>query len=114
MTTDTPTPEAGMPEAFNQWAKEYIQSQYPFYNAEGCANICGSLKKQLYEAWKAGRADLKPTKPLAEGDCRQAFEDWYAQPECPSIERSGDGYRLMQAHHAWTTWQAAWNNRRAP
>lgn len=39
-------------------------------------------------------------------DCREAFETWYATPGCPSIERSDDGYKLMQAHQAWIAWQA--------
>jgi hypothetical protein len=38
---------------------------------------------------------------------RQVFENWYCDGNKRAIERSGDGYKLMQAHSAWTTWQAA-------
>jgi len=39
---------------------------------------------------------------------RRAFEDWFSSGvvTCKSIERSGDSYRLMEAHQAWKTWQA--------
>lgn len=39
---------------------------------------------------------------------RRAFENWFSggKPNCRSIERSGDGYKLMTAHQAWQTWQA--------
>jgi hypothetical protein len=46
-------------------------------------------------------------------ECREKFEHWYAlnDPSRKSVERDGFGYRLMQAHQAWTAWQAAWNAR---
>lgn len=44
-------------------------------------------------------------------DCRAAFEVWYAEPGCKSLARSGDTYRLMQAHCAWRAWQSGWNTR---
>lgn len=39
---------------------------------------------------------------------RAAFENWFSGgiPECRSIERSGESYKLMAAHQAWQTWQA--------
>lgn len=39
---------------------------------------------------------------------RRAFENWFSggNPECRSIERSGESYKLMAAHQAWQTWQA--------
>lgn len=39
---------------------------------------------------------------------RRAFEHWFSggNPDCPSIERNGDGYRLMAADQAWKTWMA--------
>ena len=39
---------------------------------------------------------------------RQAFEHWFSsgKPDCRSIERSGETYKLMAAHQAWQTWQA--------
>jgi len=44
------------------------------------------------------------------GNDREAFEVWFsdngASPK--AIERSGDGYRLMQAQSAWVAWQAAY------
>jgi hypothetical protein len=41
---------------------------------------------------------------------REQFELWYSTSGCwdKAVERSGDGYRLMQAQQAWTAWQAAW------
>lgn len=41
---------------------------------------------------------------------RAVFEDWYSEGgKWPAVvERSGDGYKLMQAHSAWVAWQAAW------
>lgn len=39
---------------------------------------------------------------------RRSFENWFSggNPSCKSIERSGEGYRLMGAHQAWTAWKA--------
>lgn len=46
---------------------------------------------------------------LVSGSARARFEAWFsdggARPK--AVERSGDGYRLMQAQSAWTVWQAA-------
>lgn len=40
---------------------------------------------------------------------RRRFEHWFSdQGKWPqAVERSGDGYRLLQANDAWRTWQAA-------
>lgn len=40
---------------------------------------------------------------------RVAFDDWFSEGgKWPAaVERSGDGYKLMQAHSAWVAWQAA-------
>lgn len=40
---------------------------------------------------------------------RARFERWFSdQGKWPqAVERSGEGYRLMQAQDAWRTWQAA-------
>ena len=40
---------------------------------------------------------------------RRRFEHWFSdQGKWPqAVERSGDGYRLMQANDAWRAWQAA-------
>lgn len=53
----TPKEPAQMPDAFDAWADDYIFRQYPFYNPETCASIGAPLKRQLHEAWKAGRTD---------------------------------------------------------
>ena len=41
---------------------------------------------------------------------RAAFEAWYSDggryPQ--SVERAGNGYKLMGAHSAWTAWEACW------
>lgn len=48
------------------------------------------------------------TTPAQAVDTREAFEKWYAEtPDCPSIERRGNGYKLMQANLSWGVWQAA-------
>lgn len=43
---------------------------------------------------------------------RQGFETWFSggNSMCRSIERSGDGYKLMTTQQAWIAWQAcgAW------
>lgn len=46
---------------------------------------------------------------------RAAFEHWYSdgEPSSRAIERSGDGYKLMQANGAWRVWQAATEQPRA-
>jgi hypothetical protein len=40
---------------------------------------------------------------------REDFELWFSggKLDCRSIERDGDGYRLMAAHQAWQVWKAA-------
>tara|TARA_R100001039_G_C1831136_1_gene95073 strand:- start:907 stop:1206 length:300 start_codon:yes stop_codon:yes gene_type:complete len=40
---------------------------------------------------------------------RERFEHWFSdQGKWPqAVERSGEGYKLMQADDAWRTWQAA-------
>lgn len=45
--------------------------------------------------------------PLAEFE-RLSFEHWFSDgdPNCRSIERSGEGYKLMAAHQAWEVWKA--------
>lgn len=52
-------------------------------------------------------------------ECREAFEKWYEpNPKwaTAALERSNtnpDGYKLMQAQSAWTTWQAAYSTPKA-
>lgn len=43
-------------------------------------------------------------------DMRAEFENWYSDnSQFPkAVERSGDGYKLMQAQQSWMAWQAAW------
>lgn len=45
---------------------------------------------------------------MSEQEEREAFEHWFSDGgEWPkAVERSGDGYKLMQAHSAWRAWQA--------
>jgi len=49
--------------------------------------------------------DLKP--------CRDAFEKWYMYYDPrTSLRFSTDGFYISSAvDHAWTIWQAAWNER---
>lgn len=40
---------------------------------------------------------------------RIEFEKWYSCcANCPSVERNGFGYKLMQTNISWNAWQAAW------
>ena len=42
---------------------------------------------------------------------RAAFEAWFSEdgryPQ--AVERSGNGYKLMSAHSAWTAWRICWS-----
>jgi hypothetical protein len=46
--------------------------------------------------------------------CRQAFENWFAEPGCMSIARKGEWYTLMQTNQAWIAWKAGWEARQGP
>lgn len=41
---------------------------------------------------------------------RTAFEAWFSDAGTwpAAVERSGDGYKLLAAQSAWTTWRAGW------
>lgn len=43
-------------------------------------------------------------------DERREFEKWFTNGGewAQAAQRSGEGYRLMQAQSAWEAWQAAW------
>lgn len=45
---------------------------------------------------------------------REAFEDWYSGGwEYPlTVERSGEGYALLEADNAWQVWDVAWESAR--
>lgn len=51
--------------------------------------------------------DVRASRLHAELE-RQAFEHWFSggKPDCRSIERNGDSYRLMQTHQSWLAWKA--------
>ena len=55
------------------------------------------------------KAALSVFQKMAKGDAeRERFERQYSDntPDCASIRRNGDGYRLMQSQSAWEVWQA--------
>jgi uncharacterized membrane protein len=58
----------------------------------------------LARASKAGSTARDP------GDGRASFEFWFSDEGASlrAIERSGAGYRLMQAQSAWRAWSVAW------
>lgn len=52
---------------------------------------------------------------LGQDPARAAFEAWFSSdgryPQ--AIERSGNGYKLMGTHNAWTAWEASWQSAQA-
>lgn len=85
-------------------AENFTRKIYPGSSCQ----VCG--KKQGYiEGEPLGDCSLSCISSHIKS--REAFESWYADGnvDCPSLEKQGDGYKLMQAHQAWLVWRAAWN-----
>ncbi|MGE6580355.1 hypothetical protein ACQKD0_04890 [Vreelandella aquamarina] len=67
--------------------------------------VCTPEEEEAFRAIEARQREAEIVRPSQ----RERFERWFSdQGKWPqSVERSGEGYRLMQANDAWLTWQAA-------
>lgn len=76
----------------------------PTNRAPECANEC----QQAIDYGVGGQHSCSPVCVYRERT-RAEFERWYCEGGTflRAIEREGDSYKLMAAHVAWVTWQAA-------
>ena len=89
----------------------YTADQMREYAAGEVARATATLNACLLQMQEAAK-DLAPhRKPYA----RDSFEAWasdaYKWPN--AIERSGEGYRLMQTQSSWEAWSMAWGSAEA-
>ncbi|HAO02982.1 MAG TPA: hypothetical protein DCQ42_15015 [Halomonas sp.] len=67
--------------------------------------VCTPEEEEAFRAIEARQREAEIVRPSQ----RERFERWFSdQGKWPqSVERSGEGYRLMQAQSAWETWKIA-------
>lgn len=67
--------------------------------------VCTPEEDEAFRAIEARQRESEIVRPSQ----RERFERWFSdQGKWPqSVERSGEGYKLMQAQSAWETWKVA-------
>ena len=96
-------------------AKAKFDKMYPGVRA---AQFEEELAREREDFWKRFKEDLRKEcaeknlriKARREQTIRDRFETYYSdEGKLPAaVERSGEGYKLLQAQAAWVVWQAAW------
>jgi hypothetical protein len=78
----------------------------PPNRAPDCKDEC----QQAVDYGVSGQHSCSPTCVYRER-IRAEFERWYGEggTYLRAVEREGDTYKLMSAHIAWVTWQAAYS-----
>ena len=97
------------------WDYGYTELQMREYAAGEVARATATMNAcllQMQEAAKDLAAKATVLAPYRKPYARDAFEAWasdaYKWPN--AIERSGEGYRLMQTHASWEAWSMAWGS----
>ena len=95
------------------WDYGYTEDQMLAYAGSQVVRATATLKEALFQAQEAAKAMTAKAEALAahrKPFAREAFEAWasdaYKWPN--AIERSHDGYRLMQTQAAWEAWSMGW------
>lgn len=97
------------------WDYGYTDQQMREYAAGEVARATATLNAcllQMQEAAKDLAAKAAVLEPHRKPYARDSFEAWasdaYKWPN--AIERSGEGYRLMQTQSSWEAWSMAWGS----
>lgn len=97
------------------WDYGYTDQQMRDYAAGEVARATATLSACLLQMQAAAKdlaAKATVLAPYRKPYARDSFEAWasdaYKWPN--AIERSGDGYRLMQTQASWEAWSMAWGS----
>lgn len=97
------------------WDYGYTDQQMREYAAGEIARATATLNAcllQMQEAAKDLAAKAAILAPHRKPYARDSFEAWasdaYKWPN--AVERSGEGYRLMQTQSSWEAWSMAWGS----
>lgn len=112
---NTPTVQGDNVELLDESAFDFAVIAYGNLKCDESrleAAIIAYLKAITHQLRKVNQMNSPTADNL---QCRTEFERWFSAGDThlASIERSGEGYKLMQAQYAWKAWQAAYTAKTA-